>query len=212
MKGSVDPALARRGFLRALALATLAPWPAGAAERAPTPGEHLDRLLGRRRMVRRFRPDPVDDRTVRHLIETATRAPSAGHLQPWGFVVVRDAAVRRDLGRAAFDQTWLADAPVCIVACADPSRARRRYGQRAERYAVIDTAFASMLLLLAVTDLGLGACFVGAFDDAQVRRVLALPREIQPLAVIPVGHPAETPAVKNRRPLAGVVHRERWGR
>jgi nitroreductase len=203
----MDAPLARRDFVRSLMLAALVPRGAAAAERAS-----LEKLLGRRRMVRRFRPEPVDEHTVRRLIDAATRAPSAGHTQPWGFVVVRDSAKRRDLGRAAFGQAWLAEAPLCIVACADPERARARYGARAERYAVIDTAFACMLLLLAVTDRGLGACFVGAFDDERVRRLLALPATVQPLAVIPVGHPAETPPRRKRRPLAAVVHSERWAR
>lgn len=162
-------------------------------------------------MVRRFKSDPVSDATVRRLIDAATRAPSAGHTEPWAFVVVRDAKRRARLGRAAFGQTWLARAPVAIVACADLSRSRRRYGERGERYAVVDTAFASLLLLLAVAESGLGACFVGAFDDREVRRILALPDDVQPLAVIPVGHPDEKPAAQKRRPLRQVVHRERWG-
>jgi nitroreductase len=203
----MDGAVGRRDLLGALALAMVLPRPVGATECLD-----LGALLGRRRMVRRFRPDPVGDDVVRRLLDAATRAPSAGNLQPWAFVVVRDAAMRRDLGRAALEQLWLADAPVSIVACADPSRARPRYGERGERYAVIDTAFASMLLLLAVTDLGLGACFVGAFDDARVRSLLGLPDDVQPLAVIPVGHPAEQPDAKARRPLASVIHHGRWER
>lgn len=201
----MDATLGRRDFVGSFAAAMLLPRTAAAAE-----CRDLDRLLRRRRMVRRFRPDPVGDDVVRRLVDTATRAPSAGNLQPWGFVVVRDPETRRELGRAAHDQLWLADAPVSIVACADPSRARPRYGERADRYAVVDTAFASLLLLLAVADAGLGACFVGAFDDARVRRLLALPADVQPLAVIPVGHPAERPRPLARRPTASVVHAERW--
>jgi nitroreductase len=161
-------------------------------------------------MVLRFRPDPVGDDVVRRLIDTATRAPSAGHLQPWGFVVVRDPQTRRQLGEAAFGQVWLAEAPVSVVACADPARARPRYHERADRYAIVDTAFASMLLLLAVTDMGLGACFVGAFDDARVRQILKIPSDVQPLAVVPIGHPAETPEPKRRRATASTIHHERW--
>src|SRR5690554_4333768 len=119
----------------------------------------LDALLDRRRMVRRFTDEPVDDAVVRRLIDAGTRAPSAGNLQPWAFVVVRDAERRMALARAALGQTFVAEAPVVIVPCAVPARARERYGERAERYATIDTSFASLLILLAVVEEGLGACF-----------------------------------------------------
>ena len=115
-------------------------------------------------------------------------------------------------GEAAAGQMWLADAPVSVVACADPARSRGRYGDRAARYALIDTSFACMLLLLEVTERDLGACFVGAFDDARVRSLLELPPDVQPLAVIPIGHPAETPKALERRPAASVIHSERWTR
>lgn len=201
----MDARLRRRDLLEALAVAALWPGSSVAGER-----KDLDWLLGRRRMVRRFRPDPVGDDVVRSVLDTATRAPSAGNLQPWAFVVVRDPRTRRRLGDAAFGQVWLAEAPVSVVACAEPSRVRARYKERAERYALIDTAFASLLLLLAVTDLGLGACFVGAFDDARVRALLELPSDVLPVAVIPIGRPAEAPRASKRRPSASVVHSERW--
>ncbi len=161
-------------------------------------------------MVRSFTDEPVGEDVVRRLLDTATRAPSAGHLQPWAFIVVRDAAKRAALGRATFGQMFVAESPVVIVPCADPARARERYGSRAERYAMIDTSFASLLLLLAVVEEGLGACFVGAFDDAEVKRLLGIPEKVQPLAVIPVGHPAEKPASLRRRPARDVRHDERW--
>jgi nitroreductase len=181
-----------------------------APPRARAAADALDRLLARRRMVRRFTPEPVSDAAVNRLLAAAVRAPSAGHTQPWAFVVVREAARRRALGEAALAQRWLADAPVAVVACADVARSRARYGRRAERYAVVDTAFASLLLLLQVVEEGLGACFVGAFDDAAVVDLLSLPRDVQPLAIIPVGHAAETPRPHAIRPVRSVRHDERW--
>jgi nitroreductase len=167
-------------------------------------------LLSRRKMVRRFKPDRVSPAALERLLRAATRAPSAGNTQPWAFIVVRDSDRRAALARAALGQTFVATAPVVVVACADPSRARRRYGERAERYAIIDTAFASMCLLLAATAEGLGACFVGALDDAEVRRVVHAPPAVVPLAVIPIGHPAESPRAQPSRPLDEVVRQERW--
>ena len=202
----MDALLTRRRLLGAAGATLIAGTPAIGAEAASP----LDSLLSRRRMVRKFRADAVPDTVVQRLLATATRAPSAGNLQPWAFVVVREAATRARLAHAAHGQTFVAEAPVAIVACADPSRARPRYGSRAERYALVDTAFASLLLLLAVVEEGLGACFVGAFEDSEVRKALGLPPDVQPLAIIPVGRPAEPPRRLRRRPVADVVHRERW--
>jgi nitroreductase len=194
----------RRDLLLAAAATPLLPARSAAAEAA------LDRLLRRRRMIRRFTAAPVSEAVVRRLLATATRAPSAGHTEPWAFVVVRSEDTRRALARAAHRQMFVAEAPVAIVACADLSRSRARYGERGDRYGLIDAAFASLLLLLAVVEEGLGACFVGAFEDAKVVRLLGLPSHVLPVAIIPVGHPAESPRGRGRRPLAAVVHDERW--
>jgi nitroreductase len=200
----------RRGVTRRRVLAAGAVALTGAPAASAAPTRCLDELLSRRRMIRRFRPDPVSDATVRRLIDAATRAPSAGHTEPWSFVVVRDPSTRQALMRAALSQAFVAEAPVVIVPCAELARSRARYHARGERYAWIDASFASMLLLLAVTEEGLGACFVGAFDDAAVARILGLPQDVQPLAVVPVGVPAETPRGLGRRRLDDVIRSGSW--
>jgi nitroreductase len=198
--------ISRREVIGSAALALLAR--SVLAEEEP---RCLDQLLARRRMIRKFRPDPVSDALVRRIVRAAMRAPSAGHTQPWNYVVVRDAAMRRRLARAALSQMFVADAPVVIVPCADRSRSRGRYGAReGDHYAVIDTAFSSLLLLLAVVEEGLGACFVGAFDEKQVSGVLGLPELVRPLAVVPVGVPADRPRRLALRPLDDALHFERW--
>lgn len=197
--------VSRRSVLLAIAAGAVLPPRRGVAG-----GACLDELLGRRRMVRRFTAAPVPDAQVRRLIAAAHRAPSAGNKQPWGFVIVRDRAQQRRLGQAAYGQMFVADAPVVIVPCADVARARKRYRARGEHYALIDTAFASLCLLLAVTEEGLGACFVGAIDEDKVARLLALSADVRPLAVIPVGHPRDHPGPSRLRPLESLMHREQW--
>jgi nitroreductase len=197
--------LTRRSILAALGVAVAVRPRAALARDRP-----LERLLGRRRMVRRFTADPVSDAVVTRLLAAAIRAPSAGHTQPWSFVIVRDEKMRAALARAAYGQMFVADAPVVIVPCADMARSRAKYGERGERYSLIDTAFAALCLLLAVAEEGLGACFVGAIADGEVSRLLGLPSRVQPLAVIPIGYPAESPRPMKLRPLDEVVHRERW--
>jgi nitroreductase len=197
--------LSRRDLLQATILALALPERAAAAQTSC-----LDDLLGRRRMVRHFKPDPLPTATIRRLVAAGVRAPSAGDTQPWEFVVVRDRKRRMALAEAAFGQTFVAEAPVVIVPCFDVSRIRPRYGVRAERYGMIDAAFASFCLLLAVADAGLGACFVGAIDDTRVASVVGLPSQVRPLAVMPIGHPAESPRRRRVRRPRDVVSFERW--
>jgi len=170
----------------------------------------LDALLSRRRVVRRFSAEDVSDAQIERLVSVAKRAPSAGHTQPAAFVLVRDRATRLALAEAALGQSFVAEAPVVLVACADLDRSTGKYGERGEQYALIDVAFASMLLLLAVVEEGLGACFVGAFRDGEVAQLIGLPPRVQPVAVIPIGHPAEAPRPQRLRKTSAVLHRERW--
>ncbi len=168
-------------------------------------------VVRRRGMVRAFRPQPVEEATVRRLLAYAHRAPSAGFTQPVEFVVVRDPQVRQRLAEAAWRQSWVGEAPVVLAVVADTRRSGTRYGERGvRRYSIIDAAFASMLILLGAVDEGLGACFVGAFDDDAVRAVLGLPPHVLPVGLIPVGYPAERPPRYRRRPLESVVHFDRW--
>src|SRR5262249_17801372 len=108
----------RRRVFQGMAAAIAMQWP-GVASPAPT--STLEGLLRRRGMIRRFRAEAVGDGAIDRLISAATRAPSAGHTEPWAFVVVRDDHTRARLGRAAYGQMFVADAPVVVVACADAS-------------------------------------------------------------------------------------------
>ncbi len=172
-------------------------------------GERMEfgEVAARRRSVRRFKPDPVDRETVIKLLECATSAPSAGNAQPWRFLVIGDGAMRQQLARAAFNQNWMAQAPLIIVVLADLDRAASSYGRRGmELYALQDTAAATQNLLLAAADAGLGACWVGAFSEADVSKLLGLPERFRPVAMVPLGMPAGNPAAKPRRlPLDEVV-------
>jgi len=165
-------------------------------------------VVGHRRSVRAFEPSqPVSEEVVRRLLETAIRAPSAGNRQPWHFIVVRDETVRVGLASAAYDQRFLAQAPVVIVVCADPGRSAARYGSRGrELYCLQDTAAAIENLLLAGVALGLGACWVGAFDERAAASVLRLGSHLRPVALIPIGYPvARTALPAPRRSLHDVV-------
>jgi len=165
-------------------------------------------VLDSRYSVRSFDPAvDVPPETVERILAAAIRSPSAGNRQPWHFCVVRDPSLRRGLAAAAYGQDFVAQAPVAIVVCADAEQSAERYGQRGrELYCLQDTAAAAEHILLAAVALGLGGCWVGAFDEGQAARVLDLPRRRRPVAILPIGKPlSETARRTSRRPLESVV-------
>jgi nitroreductase len=164
-------------------------------------------VLEDRHSVRSFEAAEVPAAAVDRLLEAAIRAPSAGNRQPWHFYVVRDPAARQGLAAAAYGQRFISEAPVVIVVCADAEQSAGRYGQRGrELYCLQDTAAATEHILLAAVALGLGGCWVGAFDEHEAARVLNLPRHHRPVAIVPIGKPTARPASRtSRRPMSSVA-------
>jgi len=164
-----------------------------------------------RRSVRSFKPDLVPSEKLARALDAARWAPSAGNCQPWDFIVVEDSYAKRKLAEAALDQRFLAEAPVVVVVCANEERSASRYGQRGRRfYSLLDAAAATQNLLLAIHALGLGACWVGAFDDQEVADLLGLPVYVRAVAIVPIGVPAEQPTTVRRLPLKEVLYYEKY--
>ena len=172
----------------------------------------FETVVKKRRMCREYLDREVPREKLDRILDMASRYPSAGHTEPQEFVVVRDQRVKEDLARAALDQMFVAQAPLVIVVVSDIRRSARRYGERGVHFfSIIDGAFVAMLILLAVVDEGLGACFVGSFYDQEVQEVLGLPQDIRPIGIIPIGYCAEGPRKFARRPRAQIVHSDRYG-
>jgi len=166
-----------------------------------------------RRSIRAFGNQPVSDQEVERLIEAARWAPSAGNIQPWEFIIVRKPKIKRGLALAALGQTFIEEAPVVIVVCADPQRSSPRYGSRGtDLYCLQDTAAATQNILLTAQAMGLATCWVGAFNEEEAKEVLKMPAQMRPIAIIPVGHAAETPKMRPRRPLSEIIHHDTYGR
>lgn len=166
-----------------------------------------------RRSVRNFTNQPVSDRKIEKLLEAARWAPSAGNIQPWEFIVVRDSEIKHGLSQAALDQKFIEQAPVVIVACADPAKSAPRYGSRGiNLYCLQDTAAATENMLLAAHAIGLGACWVGAFKEEMARKVLKIPEPVRPVAIVPVGHVTRTPSVRPRKDLTEITYHDTYGR
>jgi nitroreductase len=171
----------------------------------------LDEAIRKRHMVRKYRKERVSDSLVKKLLFNARQAPSAGFMQPAEWIVVESANQKGRLARAALSQMFIADAPVVIVAVANTSRSAERYGRRGiEFYSLIDTAYGVENMLLTARSEGLGAAFVGAFDDSEVAKILDLPEDVRPIGIIAIGWSDEPPTRLQRLSFDDIVHKEKW--
>ncbi len=160
-----------------------------------------------RHSIRKYQADmPVEAEKLHAILEMACAAPSAGDLQAYRIFVVRDPQERQALAQAAHHQGFIAEAPVCLVFCADPARSASEFGERGKRlYALQDTTIAAAYAQLAIVAAGMGSTWVGYFEEDQVCVALNLEPGLMPLALLSLGYPAELPESSARRRLDEVV-------
>ncbi len=158
-----------------------------------------------RRSTRRFQVKEVPRDVLETVLLCGRLAPSAGNRQPWVFVVAQSQDVKDALAGAS-GQAFVAGAPVVVVMCADPERCAVRYEDRGRSlYVFQDTAAAMTNMMIAATSFGLGTCWVGAFKESQVRSALKLPDNLRPVAMLPLGYPAQTAGPRNLREAEQVI-------
>lgn len=164
--------------------------------------------IGRRRSIRKYQPRKVENDKLDRVLEAGRLAPSAKNLQEWRFVVVRDEGRRKRLAEAAKGQTFVGEAPVVIAACATVTDYVMTCGQLTYP---IDLAIAVDHMTLAATAEGLGTCWIGAFYEEEVKRILKIPPEVRVVALLPIGYPAEEPSARPRKDRDDIVTFESWG-
>lgn len=168
----------------------------------------LEAIKGRR-SIRAFKNEEVSVEDVERLVDAARWAPSAGNIQPWEFIVVRKPEIKKALVEAALGQDFIKEASVVIIVCANENRSSERYGVRGKSlYCIQDTAAALQNIHLTAYSLGLGTCWIGAFNEEEARKILKIPQGIRPVAMVPVGYPTETARLPKKRPLDQIVHYE----
>jgi len=155
-----------------------------------------------RRSIRKFLPKPIPNEKLKTILEAGRLAPSAGNRQPWFFVVVKDLKRKRALAEAAGYQMFIADAGVIVVALGDSEASPRWFRQ--------DPMIAVEHMVLAATSLGYGTCWIGAFDEEEVKRLLMIPEELAVIALLPIGFPNESPVPRERKKLKEFVFLEKY--
>jgi nitroreductase len=174
----------------------------------------FDEVVKKRKMIRKYQQDrQISTDIINKLLKNAHSSPSAGHTQVQEFIVVKDPIIKRKLCQASLGQSQIEEASGLIVVCSNISRSVNRYRKRGtEFYSVIDGAFASMIILLSAVNEGIGASFVGAFEDNEVRKILRIPIQVKPIGIIALGYPAEKPERFERIELNKLIHYERYDR
>lgn len=170
----------------------------------------LKEAIRKRRSVREFTEEDVNMEYILEILEYANLAPSAGNLQARDFIVVRDEKTRRSLADAAFHQEFIAEAPLDIVVCANLKRISP-YGDRGiNLYCIQDSAASIEHILLVSLEYGLSTCWVGAFNEDKVSKILNLPSYVRPVAIIPIGHARRIPRSTPRISMEKLIHLNEW--
>lgn len=157
----------------------------------------LDTIKGRR-SVRDFKDKEIPEDVIDALIEAIRWAPSAGNLQSRKFYFIFNKDIKRRLAEAALNQSFIAKAPLTVVACTD-KRIAFRYGERGiNLYSIQDVSASIENMLLTAYELGLGGVWVGAFMEDEVKEILKLPGNLRPVAIIPIGYPSRVPRPPSR--------------
>ena len=157
-------------------------------------------VIRKRRSVRRYKEEPIQEDKLIRVLEAARWAPSGKNLQPWKFILVREKALKEKLATAAAGQYFMAKAPFIIVACGFPDDCYSRMGRYMKSWPV-DVAIALEHLILQAQDEGLGTCWIGSFEEEEVKAILGIPENVKVLALTPLGYSNEKPPSRRRKSL-----------
>jgi len=164
------------------------------------------KVIRTRRSVRSYKNKPILEEVLNRVLETARIAPSGSNRQPWKFILVTDEALKRKMISACKNQTFVAEAPVIIVACGKKIPSNRG-GYMGEMSMLVDVSIAFTHLILAARAEGIGTCWIGAFNNNEVKRLLKVPKRYEVVAVTPLGYPLEDVFTepRNRKNLDEIV-------
>ena len=167
----------------------------------------LFETIATRRSIRRYQERPVEKEKLSRVLEAARLAPSADNRQEWRFVVIQEKETIEKLGDVVYGQKFVAKAPVIIACCAVRSEYILKCGHPA--YA-IDIGIAGDHITLAATALGLGTCWIGDFQEDQVKKILNIPDSVRVVELLTLGYPDSKPSPRPRKDLNEIVYYEKW--
>lgn len=166
-------------------------------------------VIQKRRSVRKYKKDPIPEEAFMRVLEAARLAPSGKNFQPWKFIIVKDKALKEKLAQASAGQFFMAEAPIIIIGCGFPDNCYAHMGRYMKSWSV-DVTIALDHLMLQAQEEGLGTCWIGSFEEEEVKAILNIPENVKVLALTPLGYPDEIPRFRGRKNLDEIISYERF--
>ena len=169
-------------------------------------------IIKTRRSIRKYLNKPIEQEKISEILNCARFAPSSGNIQNSRFIIVTKQDKKKEIAEACLNQYWIETAPVLIIICSDTKQIKRYYEKRGEKlYAIQNTSLIAQNIMLAAHSLNLGTCFVSAFNETAIKRILKIPEEIKVHIIITLGYPNENPRVK-KDTIESLLFFEEWGK
>jgi len=166
----------------------------------------------KRRSIRSYKDKDVSEATINNILEVARFTPSSGNIQNWQVVVIRNEQKKQQIAEACLKQTWMNQAPVFLVICNNLKNIEELYKERGRNlYSIQNCAAFIQNILTLATSHNLASCWVSAFDDNAISRVLRLPDYVRPEAVITLGYSDEKPKPPIRLNCQDITFYGCWG-
>ena len=171
----------------------------------------FDEVVKGRRSIRDYKIVDIPNYIIGEIVEAGVHAPSAGNLQHWKIIVVKDKKKKEGITEACFKQSWMMKAPIFLVICNDKTKVLKYYPKLGDKYSIQGCAMLMQNIMLKAYDLGIGSCLVGAFDKERLKELLAIPEEIDIEGVITLGYTLEKKIlIPKRHPIETISYFEKW--
>ena len=167
--------------------------------------EGFFQVLQERRSIRKFKSSPIDKAIFNKILDMCNLSPSAGGLQSFEIYHVDNKDIKKQIVNAAMDQEFIAEAPLVLIFCANPSRSNK-YGEKSEVFSIQDATITAAYAQLTASALGLSSVWVGAFNTKKISAILKLPANLIPVTILAIGYKDEEPQIKTTRGPTDIIH------
>jgi nitroreductase len=164
-------------------------------------------LINKRYSVRAYKPVAVEEEKLSIVLNAARLAPTASNRQPFQIIIIHTTGKEQEL-LTIYQSDWFVQAPIVICICGVPANGWIR--KDSKPYLDVDIAIVMDYMILAATDVGLGTCFIAAFDPTNARKVLSLPDNVEPILFTTLGYPDDFPGIKKRKNIEELIRYEHW--
>ena len=170
------------------------------------------KAISSRQSIRKYLQIPIKNPDLNEILNTAVQAPCSGNIQTTRIIVITNEQKKEQIADACLQQTWMTQAPIHLVLCSDDEDLKKIYKNRAEFYAIQNAAVAAENILIAATSLNIGSCFISAFTESALQKILKLPKHIKPQVVITLGYANDKKPETKKEPLEHILFFEEYGK